>query len=207
MSVRLLHLYGGLVGFGAGLALMLRADLGLGPWDVLHQALADRLGLPIGWVVNGVAVLVLLAWIPLRVRPGLGTVSNVIIVGLTVDGALRVLPTPEPLALRFAFLAAGILVTATATGLYVGAGFGPGPRDGLMTGLARRGIPVRVARTGIELGALGLGLALGGSVGVGTVLFTLTIGPLVQLALHRFAPKPPEPAPQTLTICSSGGSA
>jgi uncharacterized membrane protein YczE len=211
VSVRLLMLYGGLVTFGAGLALMLRADLGLGPWDVLHQALADQLGLPIGWVVNGVAVLVMLAWIPLRVRPGLGTVSNVVVVGLAVDGALRVLPEPGSLALRFAFLVAGILATATATGLYVGAGFGPGPRDGLMTGLARRGIPVRVARTGIELSALGLGLALGGSVGVGTVLFTLTIGPLVQLALHRFAANPaqadPRPVPQPLTTCSSGGPA
>lgn len=219
VSAKLWSLYGGLLAFGAGLALMLRADLGLGPWDVLHQALADRLGLPIGWVVNGVAVLVMLAWIPLRVRPGLGTVSNVVVVGLAVDGALRVLPEPGPLALRFVFLIAGILVTATATGLYVGAGFGPGPRDGLMTGLARRGIPIRVARTGIELGALGLGLALGGSVGIGTVLFTLTIGPLVQLALHQFAANPagpdpqpdpqpdPRPDPRPLTSCSPEGPA
>jgi uncharacterized membrane protein YczE len=201
----LLKLYGGLAAFGAGLALMLRARLGLGPWDVLHQALAERLGLPIGWVVNGVAVLVMLAWIPLRERPGLGTVSNVIVVGLAVDAALRILPEPGPLALRYAFLALGILGTAAATGLYVGAGFGPGPRDGLMTGLARHGIPVRVARTGIELAVLGLGLALGGPVGVGTVLFTLTIGPLVQLALHRFAgPPPPPPAPDPLVTCCPG---
>jgi uncharacterized membrane protein YczE len=204
VSVRLLKLYGGLVAFGAGLALMLRADLGLGPWDVLHQALAQRLGLPIGWVVNGVAVLVMLAWIPLRERPGLGTVSNVLVVGLAVDETLRVLPEPGPLPLRYAFLALGILGTAAATGLYVGAGFGPGPRDGLMTGLARHGIPVRVARTGIELAVLGLGLALGGPVGVGTVIFTLTIGPLVQLALHRFAgPSPPIPDP-LVTCCPEG---
>jgi uncharacterized membrane protein YczE len=193
VSVRLLKLYLGLAAFGAGLALMLRADLGLGPWDVLHQGLADRLGLPIGWVVNGVAAVVMLAWIPLRERPGLGTVSNVVVVGLAADGALRVLPAPDLLVARFGFLALGIAGTAAATGLYVGAGFGPGPRDGLMTGLARRGIPVRVARTAIELGVLVIGLALGGPVGIGTVIFTLTIGPLVQIALHRLAGPPARP--------------
>ena len=137
----------------------------------------------------------MLAWIPLRERPGLGTVSNVVVVGLAADGALRVLPAPDLLAARFGFLVLGIVGTAAATGLYVGAGFGPGPRDGLMTGLARRGIPVRVARTAIELGVLVVGVALGGPVGIGTVIFTLTIGPLVQIALHRLGGSPTRPPP------------
>jgi uncharacterized membrane protein YczE len=184
---QLLRLYLGLACFGASLALMVRARLGLGPWDVLHQGLAERLDLPIGWVVNGVGAIVLLAWIPLRERPGLGTVSNVLVVGVTVDAVLRVLPEPGPLGVRVAFLVAGILGTAVGTGLYIGAGLGPGPRDGLMTGLARRGFSVRAVRTAIEVGALVAGFALGGSVGIGTVAFALAIGPLVQLTLPLLA--------------------
>ena len=195
MSVsRLGRLYLGLACFGGSLALMVRARLGLGPWDVLHQGLADRLHLPLGWVVNGVGALVMLAWIPLRERPGVGTVSNVLGVGLAVDATLRVLPAPEPLAARVAFLVAGIAGTAVGTGLYVGAGLGPGPRDGLMTGLARRGHSVRAVRTGIELCALAAGFALGGTVGVGTVAFALAMGPLVQLTLPLLAAGPAGPA-------------
>src|SRR5690349_8378613 len=129
---------------------MLRAGLGLGPWDVLHQGLAERTGLPIGQVVIGVAVVVLLLWFPLRQRPGFGTVSNVIVVGLAVDGTLAVLPQPHQLALRTAYLVLGILANAVATGLYIGAGLGPGPRDGLMTGFAQRGYSIRLVRTLIE---------------------------------------------------------
>ena len=129
-------MYVGLVGFGVSLALMVRARLGLGPWDVLHQGLAGRLHVPIGWVVIGVGAVVLLAWIPLRERPGIGTVSNAVVVGLVVDGALAVLPAPGSLAVRATFLAVGIAGNAVATALYIGAGLGPGPRDGLMTGLA-----------------------------------------------------------------------
>jgi uncharacterized membrane protein YczE len=147
----------GLVGFGVSLALMIRARLGLGPWDVLHQGLASRLHVPIGWVVIGVGAVVLLAWIPLRERPGIGTVSNVVVVGLAVDGALAVLPAPGSLAVRATFLAVGIAGNAVATALYIGAGLGPGPRDGLMTGLARRGLSVRAVRTGLELTALAIG--------------------------------------------------
>jgi uncharacterized membrane protein YczE len=180
---RLVQLYAGLVAFGVSLALMLRADLGLGPWDVLHQGIAERLGVPIGWVVIGVGVVVMLAWIPLRERPGLGTLSNAVLVGLVADAALALIDPPRELAWRVVFLGVGIVGTAIGTGLYVGAGFGPGPRDGLMTGLARRGLSVRVVRTGIELTALTIGVLLGGSVGVGTVAFALGIGPLVQVAL------------------------
>jgi uncharacterized membrane protein YczE len=182
---RIFRLYVGLVGFGVSLALMVRARLGLGPWDVLHQGLASRLHVPIGWVVIGVGAVVLLAWIPLRERPGIGTVSNAVVVGLVVDGALAVLPTPGSLAVRASFLAVGIAGNAVATALYIGAGLGPGPRDGLMTGLARRGLSVRTVRTGLELTALAIGFVLGGSVGVGTVAYALAIGPLVQWALPR----------------------
>jgi uncharacterized membrane protein YczE len=184
---RLARLYAGLVAFGVSLALMLEANLGLGPWDVLHQGLAERLGVPIGWVVIGVGVVVMLAWIPLRERPGLGTISNAVLIGLVADTALAVLPTPDPMAVRVAFLVAGILGTEVGTGLYVGAGFGPGPRDGLMTGLARRGPSVRLVRTSIEITVLVIGFFLGGSVGIGTIAFALGIGPLVQLALPRLA--------------------
>jgi uncharacterized membrane protein YczE len=183
----LARLYVGLACFGASLALMLRARLGLGPWDVLHQGIAERLGVPIGWVVIGVGAAVMLAWIPLRERPGVGTLSNLVVIGLVVDAVLPVLPAPEPLGTRIAFLVAGIVGTAVGTGLYVGAGLGPGPRDGLMTGLARRGFSIRVVRTAIEVSVLVLGFALGGSVGVGTIAFALGIGPLVHVALPLLA--------------------
>jgi uncharacterized membrane protein YczE len=187
VSVRLLRLYAGLAAFGVSLALMLRADLGLGPWDVLHQGLATHLDVPIGWVVIGIGAVVMLLWIPLRERPGIGTLSNVVLVGLFADASLALIPRPDPLAVRAVLLVVGILGTAIGTGLYVGAGFGPGPRDGLMTGLARRGLSVRLVRTGIEVAVLVVGFLLGGSVGIGTLAFALGIGPLVQLALPRLS--------------------
>ena len=187
MSHRLGRLSVGLVLFGVSIALMVDANLGVASWDVLHQGMSRSSGLPFGWVVNGVGVVVLLAWIPLRVRPGIGTVSNVLVVGLVADAALAVLPTPDGLTARVPLLLAGILLNAVATGLYVGAGLGPGPRDGLMTGLAARGISVRAARTAIELSVLAIGWLLGGTVGMGTVLFAAAIGPLTQLSLRRFA--------------------
>ena len=187
-----MRLYVGLLGFGASLALMVRAELGLGPWDVLHQGIARHLGVQIGWVTIGVSALVLLAWIPLRQRPGLGTLSNVVLVGLAVNVVLDLVDAPAGLAPRTGLLVAGIVVNALATGLYIGADFGPGPRDGLMTGLAGRGISVRVARTAIELVALGAGIALGGSFGIGTVAYALAIGPLVHVLLPRMSrPSPP----------------
>jgi uncharacterized membrane protein YczE len=166
---------------------MVRAELGLGPWDVLHQGLSERLDVSIGWVVIGVGAVAMLLWIPLRVRPGFGTVSNMIGVGLAVDGALAVVSTPGSLAGRGAMLAFGIVMNGVATGLYIGAGFGPGPRDGLMTGLALRGPSIRVVRTGMELTVLVVGFVLGGSVGVGTVAFALGIGPLVHVFIPRLA--------------------
>ena len=182
---RLARLYLGLAGFGLSLALMVRARLGLGPWDVLHQGIARHLGVQLGWVTIGVSGLVLLAWIPLRQRPGLGTVSNVIAVGLVVNGALDVLPTPGSLAWRAVWLAGGIVLNGLATACYIGAGLGPGPRDGLMTGIAARGHSLRVVRTLIELSVLAIGFALGGTVGVGTVAYALSIGPLTHVLLPR----------------------
>jgi len=182
---RLVCLYLGLAAFGLSLALMVRARLGLGPWDVLHQGIARLLGVQLGWVNIGVGGLVLLAWIPLRQRPGLGTVSNAVIVGLVVNGALDVLPAPESLAWRAVWLAAGIGLNGLATACYIGAGLGPGPRDGLMTGIAARGHSLRAARTLIELSVLAIGFALGGTVGIGTAAYALSIGPLTHLLLMR----------------------
>ncbi|MGH9060928.1 MAG: YczE/YyaS/YitT family protein [Acidimicrobiales bacterium] len=166
---------------------MVKARLGLDPWDVLHQGIARHLGIQIGWVVIGVSAVVLVAWIPLRQRPGVGTISNAVVVGLVVNGALAVLPTPRALAPRLLLLAAAIVLNGLATGCYIGAGLGPGPRDGLMTGLARRGHPVRLVRTAIEVSVLALGVILGGSVGIGTVAYALAIGPLVHVFLPRLA--------------------
>ena len=175
----------GLVLFGVGIALMVRADLGLAPWDVLHQGVAERSGLAIGTVTILTGVLVLLLWLPIRERPGLGTVLNVLVIGLVVDATLTVVDAPDPLWLRVTYLAVGIFVFGPGSGLYIGSGLGPGPRDGLMTGLARRGHSVRVVRTGIELVALAVGAALGGTIGVGTVAFAVTVGPNVHWFLAR----------------------
>ena len=188
MTRRLAQLYLGLVLYGISLALMVRAHLGLDPWDVLHEGLASRLPLTFGQVVIVVGAMVLIAWIPLRQRPGLGTVSNVFVIGLAVDAALAVLPAPEPMAWRIAFLVAGVVLNAVATAAYIGARLGPGPRDGLMTGLvARTGRSVRLVRTSIELSVLASGWLLGGTVGVGTVLYAISIGPLVHVLLPRLA--------------------
>jgi uncharacterized membrane protein YczE len=200
---RLVNLYAGLVLFGASMALMLVSGLGLGPWDVLHQGLAERTGLPIGWIVIGVGTLVLLLWVPLRQRPGLGTVSNVVVVGLAVDASLAVLPVPRQLLARCAFLVGGVVANGAATGLSIGAGLGPGPRDGLMTGLAGRGHSIRLVRTAIELSVLAVGWLLGGTVGVGTVLYAVSIGPLAQYFIPRLTvphragseKRPPPPLP------------
>jgi uncharacterized membrane protein YczE len=189
LAARLARLYLGLAAFGVSLALMVRARLGLGPWDVLHQGIARHLGVQLGWVAIGVSGLVLVAWIPLRQRPGLGTLSNAVIVGLVVNGALDVLPAPGPLAWRVAWLAAGIGLNGVATACYIGAGLGPGPRDGLMTGLAARGHPLGVVRTLIEVSVLAIGFALGGTAGIGTVAYALAIGPLTHRLLPRLTVK------------------
>jgi uncharacterized membrane protein YczE len=197
-------LLAGLVLYGASSALLVLAGLGLGPWDVFHQGLARSLGGQVGTWSILVGALVLLAWIPLRQRPGIGTVANVVLVGLTINATLAVVPPPEGLALQVTVMLAGVVLNGVATGLYIGAGLGPGPRDGLMTGLAARGHSIRVVRTGIEVTVLAAGWLLGGSVGVGTVVYALAIGPLTQAFLPVFtvryrhpdaAPRLPDPDP------------
>ncbi|OBF18928.1 hypothetical protein [Mycobacterium sp. ACS4331] len=167
------------------MALMVRAGLGLDPWDVFHVGLARLTGWSLGTVTAAVGVAVLLAWIPLRIRPGVGTVANVIVIAVAVDVSLALLPAPTQMPARVAMLVGAVVINALSTVLYIGAGLGPGPRDGLMTGLvARTGRSVRLVRTMIEATVLIVGALLGGTVGVGTVLYALGIGPLVQLFLR-----------------------
>jgi uncharacterized membrane protein YczE len=188
---RLFQLYAGLVLYGASMALQIRAGLGLDPWDVLHQGIADRTGLSFGTVVVIVGAVVLLAWIPLRQRPGFGTVSNVFVIGIAVDAALAALPHAGSAPAAVAMMLGGVGLNGVAGGAYIGAGLGPGPRDGLMTGLVRRtGRSVRLVRTTIEVTVLGAGAALGGTVGVGTVVYALSIGPIVHAVLPRLTVAP-----------------
>ncbi|CAN5128489.1 membrane protein [soil metagenome] len=183
---RLAQLYAGLVLYGASMALQIRAGLGLDPWDVFHQGVADRAGLTFGTVVIITGAAVLLAWVPLRQRPGIGTISNVFVIGVTVDVSLALVPAAGSSAAALVMLLAGIGLNGVASGAYIGAGLGPGPRDGLMTGLVRRtGGSVRVVRTTIEVAVLVVGAALGGTVGLGTVLYAVSIGPLVHVLLPR----------------------
>jgi uncharacterized membrane protein YczE len=183
---RLAQLLVGLMLYGASDALMLRARLGLDPWTTFHLGLSRLTGLSVGTWAILVGVVVLLGWWPLRQQPAVGTVCNVVLIGVALDVVLGVLPTPHAMVLRVLFLAGGVVGVGLATGLYIGAGLGPGPRDGLMTGLARRtGASVRVVRTGIELTVLVSGWFLGGTVGIGTVVFAASIGPLVQFFLGR----------------------
>ncbi len=185
---RLVQLYVGLALYGASSALLVVSGLGLEPWNVLHQGLAELTGLTIGVVSIIVGAAVLLLWIPLRQRPGLGTVSNVFMVGLAMDGTLALVPDAHGLAVRIPLLIAGIVLNGVATGLYISASFGPGPRDGLMTGLHKlSGRSIRLIRTGIEVAVVATGFALGGTVGIGTLLYALAIGPLAQLFLRVFA--------------------
>jgi uncharacterized membrane protein YczE len=198
---RLVQLYAGLVLYGATMALQIRAGLGLDPWDVFHQGVADRTGLSFGTVVVITGAVVLLGWIPLRQRPGFGTISNVFVIGIAVDAALAVLPHAGSAPVAVAMLLAGVGLNGLAGGAYIGAGLGPGPRDGLMTGLVRRtGGSIRVVRTTIEVTVLVVGAALGGTVGIGTVVYALSIGPLVHALLPRLTvPLPAAKAAQTVS--------
>ncbi|WP_327335803.1 hypothetical protein OG384_03960 [Streptomyces sp. NBC_01324] len=188
LTRRLIQLYAGLALYGASSALLVVAGLGLEPWGVLHQGLAERTGITIGVVSIIIGAIVLLLWIPLRQRPGLGTVSNVFAVGIAMDGTLALVPDVHGLAARAGVMVAGIVLNGVATGLYIAARFGPGPRDGLMTGLHRHtGRSIRLVRTAIETAVVVTGFLLGGSLGIGTVLYALAIGPLAQFFLRFFA--------------------
>lgn len=184
---RLARLFFGLVLFGFGLALMVIADLGLSPWDVFHQGVAQRTGIPIGTVVIITGLLLLVFWIPLKERIGIGTIANAIVIGLTLDLALLVLPDQlDVLVVRWISMLLGVLLVAIGSGFYIGAGLGPGPRDGLMTGITRAtGYPLWLVRGVLEVGVLIIGWVLGGTVGVGTLVFAFGIGPLVQYFLNR----------------------
>jgi uncharacterized membrane protein YczE len=195
MVRRLTQLYIGLALYGFSSAMMVRSELGLNPWDVFHEGLGHRTPLSFGNVVILSGVVVLLLWIPLRQRPGLGTISNIVVIGLTADLGLWLLPDIDSASARAVMLTAGIFLNGAATSAYIGAGFGPGPRDGLMTGLAgRTGWSIRIVRTGIELAVLGTGWVLGGTVGIGTILYAVTIGLLVQRMLPLFTSRLATPA-------------
>ncbi|MDT0348056.1 membrane protein YczE [Pseudonocardia charpentierae] len=184
---RLPQLLGGLVLYSTSMAMQIRAVLGLDPWDVFHQGLARHLPLSFGMITAVTGVAVLLLWLPLRQRPGIGTVANVIVIAVSVDAALALIPEPTGLPARAALMAGGIVLNGVASAAYIGARLGPGPRDGLMTGLAARtGWSIRLVRTGIELTVLAVGWLLGGTVGIGTVVYALAIGPLTQAFLPCF---------------------
>jgi uncharacterized membrane protein YczE len=187
---RLVQLTAGLVLFGVSLALLVRSELGLDPWDVFHQGFSRMTGIPIGISTILLGAVVLLIWVPLRQKPGIGTVGNVILVGVTLDGLLTLLPAAESLQVRWSYLLGGIALNGLATGAYIGAGMGPGPRDGLMVGIAARGYSLRVVRTLIEVSVLVAGYLMGGTVGIGTVLYALTIGPIAHVTLPMLSHGP-----------------
>jgi len=187
LARRLPQLYVGLFLYGVSLALMVRGALGLAPWDVLHSGFIRHVPMTLGQAVVLFSFVVLVLWIPLREMPGLGTISNAIVVGLSADATLAVLDRPEAMAGRLGLMVGGVLLCGLASALYIGAQLGRGPRDGLMTGLARRtGLSLRLVRTGLEVAVVVIGLLLGGVLGVGTVAYALAIGPLTQLMLPWF---------------------
>lgn len=193
VRLRLVQLYGGLILYGISSSLLVLANLGLDPWDVFHQGLSRTFGLAIGTWAIIVGVVVLLLWIPLRQKPGLGTASNVVLVGLTMNVVLGHVDPPHALSVRIACLLVGVLLNGIATGAYIGAGLGPGPRDGLMTGLAARGHSIRVVRWGLELTVLVTGWLLGGTVGIGTLVYAAAIAPLAHIFIPLFSHGKPAP--------------
>ena len=198
LTRRLIQLLVGLFLYGIAIALMVRAGIGLSPWDVLAQGLSFKTGIAFGWITNLVGLVVLAFWIPLRQRPGLGTILNVLLIGPSAQLGLDLLPQQTELWAQVLFFAAGLALLAVATGLYIGPRMGPGPRDGLMTGLhARTGRPIWMVRTAIEVTALIIGWVLGGNVGVGTLAFALLVGPLCSITLPFFAIRLPQDAATT----------
>lgn len=186
LTRRIIQLITGLVLFGVGIGLMLQSGLGVPPWDVLHQGLARRFGLTVGLWSIIVSVVVLLVWLPLRQPYGMGTLLNAIIIGVIIDLTGAVIPAARVTGVAWSMLLGGVVLIGIASGLYIGANLGPGPRDGLMTGIARRGPSIRLTRAVIEISVLTLGAILGGTFGVGTIIFALAIGPLVQYFLPRW---------------------
>lgn len=187
---RLVRCLVGLALFGIGIALLLRADLGAAPWDVFHTGVSEMTGLSTGWIIVLTGVLLMLLWIPLRERPGLGTILNAIVIGVVVELVMPRIVEDAPLPVRIVMMFGGVVVIAIGSGYYIGAGLGAGPRDGLMTGLSKRSIAgrrisIRVARTTVEVVVLLVGIALGGAIGIGTAVFAFGIGPLVQVILPR----------------------
>ncbi len=198
MFSRVTRLLVGLVLYGAGCALTVAAGLGVDPWTVFAQGIARVTGVGIGWVTNIIGLGVLLLWIPLRQKPGVGTIANILLVGTSLQLALGILPHPDVFWLQALMLVAGVVLVAAASGLYIGANFGPGPRDGLMTGLhGRFGWPIWACRLAVEGSVLVLGWLLGGTVGIGTVVFALGIGPLVHIAMPLLATPRSAPRPRS----------
>lgn len=191
---RLVQLYAGLLLYGFSIALMVRSHLGLAPWDVLHSGLTRHVPIDIGEALVIVSFVVMLAWIPLRELPGIGTISNAVVIGLSTDAFLAIMPSPQEIGIRAGFLVAGIALQGLATAAYIGAQFGRGPRDGLMTGLARRtGRSLRLVRTLMELTVVAIGLLLGGVAGVGTIVYAVSIGPISQALLRPLIVAPTQP--------------
>jgi len=190
LARRLVQLYAGLALYGASASLTILSALGNDPWDVLHQGLSRQTGIGTGVWVCIAGALVMLLWIPLRQRPGIGTLSNVVVVGVVMELCLRAFDPASDPAARWTLLITGVVLNGVATGLYIGARFGPGPRDGLMTGLAARGMSLRAVRTGIEVTVLAAGIALGGTAGIGTVIYALAIGPLAHVFVPAFTVAP-----------------
>jgi uncharacterized membrane protein YczE len=192
-----------LIAFGVSEALLVRARLGLDPWDVFHQGLSRQTNLAIGTWTIIVGAVVLLLWLPLRQKPGIGTLCNVVVVGLTINLSLDLMPDPRSMVVRWAYLVGGIVLNGVATGAYIGAALGPGPRDGLMVGLAARGHSIRVVRTMIEFAILVTGFALGGTVGVGTLLYAISIGPIAHITIPLFTRTAPIGSREEVA-CASG---
>ena len=207
MPRRLVQLFAGLLLYGISDSMLLLAGLGLDPWDVLHQGLSRRTGVPTGTWVIIVGAAVLLLWIPLRQRPGLGTLCNVVVIGAVIDAILAVVSPPHSLPVRVAVMVSAVVLNGVATGMYIGAGLGPGPRDGLMTGFAARGHSLRVVRMGIEATVLLIGWLFGGTVGIGTLVYAVAIGPLAHIFVPLFSRSgtPTAAAPSSRASATSTG--